>query len=95
MQLKLRPLSHLQPLAQDGVLCLLAVAQLQCVCYGWQDMQKRGRWLQGKSTKNIPIGLPFSVSYGKGFLLDECSPPREYGDAFKNPRLCNIFGTGL
>lgn len=46
-------------------------------------MQKWGRWPQGKSTKNIPAGLSSSVSYGKGILLDERSPPREYGDAFK------------
>lgn len=83
MQLKLRHLSHLQPLARDGVVCILAVARLQCVCCGWQDMQKWGHWPQGKSTKNIPAGLSFSMSYGKGILLDERSPPREYGDAFK------------
>lgn len=46
-------------------------------------MQKWGRWPQGKSTKNIPAGLSFFMSYGKGILLDERSPPREYGDAFK------------
>lgn len=40
MQLKLRRLSHLQPLAQDGMVCLLAVAQLHPAApdTGWSNV---------------------------------------------------------